>query len=166
MRWWTARKLLLVALALPFLGAGLGLACQVLNRSANRAAYLGYYRWALDSYLFEAPGQAVPDDIEQLVREYTSLVDQGMVPPVSVFPRPELRVVREPGDGPFLVLIESPPLKWYDRGRWVIYTDSTYRQVGMRRVSPEDLPRLRAEDDELRRKARAAATSSAPAEAE
>ena len=154
MRWWNYRVLLpLVALGLLLLGIGLCIGHVLSMRSINRAAYLGYYCGTLNTYLTVAEGRPVPDSIEQFVNAYNSLEGREEFPSTAGFSLPELRPIRELGEGPFLVLIESPPPKWYDFGRWVIYTDPNYRQVDMRRVSAKELLRLRAKDDEARRRA-------------
>lgn len=165
---WRSRKTLFYsgALSLLLLALGFGFACVSGMSSLNRAANLGIYCGALRTYVLLVKDRTVPDDIEQFVTEYNSLAGRGQFPRVSDFPLPEFRPVREVGEGPFLVLIESPPLKWYDFGRWVIYTDGNYRQVELREVSSDELPMLKAEDDELRRRARATATSSAPGAAD
>lgn len=130
-------------------------------RSLNRSAYLAYYGQALCTYRDITGKDPVFDSMEHFVREYNSLRGEGMLPSTADFPLPMFRPItdHDSGEGPFLVLIESSPLKWSDAGRWVLYTDASYSQKAIRHVAVQELPKLIAEDERVRALAR---STSAP----
>lgn len=119
------------------------------NKESYRFGIFGSYAAALEHYSLE--GTPVAETLQQLIDDYNAY-DRKLtsLPPDPAWPLPSYRPAKHLTGGPYLVLIEGPPPRWYFFRRYVVYANPDGHVMYFRLVRSHELEELIRKDDLLR----------------